>query len=58
MTKEHVIKLKKEEVKADISKYLRQGENRISFTIMDEGVDMSSYIELYAVIKEAEDCNE
>ena len=56
--KEHVIKLKKEEVKADISKYLRQGENRISFTIMDEGVDMSSYIELYAVIKEAEDCNE
>ena len=56
--KEHVIKLKRDGVKTDISKYLKQGENRISFIIMDEGVDMSSYVELYAVIKEAEDCDE
>ncbi len=56
--KEHVIKLRKEEVKADISKYLKKGENRISFIVIDEDADMSSYIELYAVIKEAEDCDE
>ena len=56
--KELVIKLKKEEVKTDISKYLNEGENRISFIIMDENADMSSYIEVHAVIKEAEDCNE
>ena len=54
----NVIKLKRDGVKTDISKYLKQGENRISFIIMDEGVDMSSYVELYAVIKEAEDCDE
>ncbi len=56
--KELVIKLKKEEVKTDISKYLNEGENRISFIIMDENADMSSYVEIHAVIKEAEDCNE
>ena len=45
-------------VKTDISKYLKEGENRLSFIIMDENVDMSSFVEIHAVIKEAEDCNE
>lgn len=56
--KEHIIKLKKDRVVSDISKYLCEGENKISFSIMDEGVQMSSYVELFAVVKEAEDCDE
>lgn len=56
--KEHVIKLRKEEVTTDISKYLKEGENKISFSIIDEKIDMSSYIELFIVIKEAEKCDE
>ncbi len=56
--KEHVIKLKKEEVITDISKYLREGENKISFSILDEKIDMSSYVELFIVIKDAEKYDE
>lgn len=56
--KEHVIKLKKEEIETDISKYLKQGENKISFSIADENIDMTSFIELFIVVKEAEVCDE
>ena len=56
--KEHVIKLKKEEVITDISKYLKEGENKISFSILDEKIDMSSYVELFIVIKDAEKYDE
>lgn len=56
--KEHTIKLKKDRIIADISKYIQDGENKISFIISDEEAKMDSYIELFAVIKDAEDCNE
>lgn len=54
--KEYTLKLKKEIIKTDISKYLCKGENKLVFEIEDDCAEPDSFTEVNAIVKEA--CDE
>ncbi|MBE7704477.1 MAG: SpoIID/LytB domain-containing protein [Cyanobacteria bacterium SIG29] len=56
--KEHIIKLKKERVITDISKYLNEGENKITFTIADDKAKAEDFVDAFILVKDSEACDE